>query len=70
MRHRGVIVSVEHPEAGTVGVPNFPVKFFKTHLKVSRPAPLLGQHNDEVLSELLGYPREKIDDLRAGKVIT
>jgi crotonobetainyl-CoA:carnitine CoA-transferase CaiB-like acyl-CoA transferase len=38
-------------------------------MEVSRPAPLLGQHNDEVLSELFGYSREKIDDLRAGKVI-
>jgi hypothetical protein len=39
-------------------------------MEASRPAPLLGQHNDEVLSELLGYSREKIDDLRAWKVIT
>ena len=39
-------------------------------MQVSRPAPLLGQHNDEVLSELLGYSRENIDELRAKKVIT
>jgi crotonobetainyl-CoA:carnitine CoA-transferase CaiB-like acyl-CoA transferase len=39
-------------------------------MEVSRPDPLLGQHNDGVLSELLGYSGEKIDDLRAGKVIT
>jgi len=70
VKHRGVIVSVEHPEAGTVKSPNFPVKFSKTPPEVKRPAPLLGQHNDEVLAEVLGYNREKIEDLRAGKVIT
>ena len=70
VKHRGVIVSVEHPEAGTVRSPNFPVKFSRTPPEVKRPAPLLGQHNDEVLTEVLGYDKEKIEDLRAGKVIT
>ena len=39
-------------------------------MQVSRPAPPPEQYNDEVLSELLGYSKEKIDELRAKKVIT
>jgi crotonobetainyl-CoA:carnitine CoA-transferase CaiB-like acyl-CoA transferase len=70
VNHRGVIVSVEHPEAGTVKSPNFPVKFSRTLLEVKRPAPLLGQHNNEVLAEVLGYDMDKIEDLRECKVIT
>jgi len=69
IKHRGMIVSLEHPDAGTVRSPNFPVKFSKTPAEVSRPAPLLGQHNEEVLAEL-GYGKEKIQELRKDGVIT
>ena len=70
VKHRGMIVSFEHPEAGTVRSPNFPVKFSKTSAEIRMPAPLLGQHNDEVLSELLDYGSEKIEALRKDGVIT
>ena len=33
------------------------------------PAPLLGQHTDEVLGELLSLPKDALDDLRARRVI-
>jgi crotonobetainyl-CoA:carnitine CoA-transferase CaiB-like acyl-CoA transferase len=33
------------------------------------PAPILGQHNDEVLTKLLGYTKEQIDDLRKAGVV-
>ncbi len=69
IKHRGMIVSLEHPEAGTVRSPNFPVKFSRTPAEVSRPAPLLGQHNEEVLAEL-GYGKERIEELRKDGVIT
>jgi crotonobetainyl-CoA:carnitine CoA-transferase CaiB-like acyl-CoA transferase len=69
IKYRGMIVSLEHPEAGTVRSPNFPVKFSKTPADVSRPAPLLGQHNEEVLEEL-GYGKERIQEFRKDGVIT
>jgi formyl-CoA transferase len=31
--------------------------------------PLLGEHTDQILSGRLGYPKEKIEKLRKGKVI-
>ncbi len=70
VRHRGMLVEIEHPEAGTVKTVNFPIKFSKSPAKIRMAAPLLGQHNDEVLTELLGYGREKLESLRKDGVIT
>jgi CoA:oxalate CoA-transferase len=70
VRHRGMLVEIDHPEAGTVKTVNFPIKFSKSPAKIRMAAPLLGQHNDEVLTELLGYGREKLDSLRKDGVIT
>ncbi|MFB0558634.1 MAG: CaiB/BaiF CoA transferase family protein [Candidatus Bathyarchaeia archaeon] len=70
VRHRGMIVEIEHPEAGVVKTVNFPVKFSKAPASISRPAPLLGQHNDEVLTKLLGYGKDELGDLRKRGVIT
>ena len=50
-RHRGFIVPLEHPVAGTVEVPGIPFKATATQPKPSAP-PLLGEHTDEVLAAL------------------
>ena len=66
---RGMIVSMEHPTAGMIKVPNFPVKFSNTPVEVRDPAPILGQHNEKVLTDLLGYRAEEIAKLRKEGVI-
>ncbi len=43
---------VEHPHAGTLRYPGPPVRLHGSPLKVTRPAPMLGQHNAEVFGEL------------------
>jgi len=48
---REMVVEMEHPEAGTVYGLGIPVKLSATPGSIRRPAPLLGQHNDEVLGE-------------------
>ena len=50
-RHRGFIVGLDHPVAGTVEVPGIPFRSTATQPKPSRP-PLLGEHTDAVLAEL------------------
>ena len=50
-RHRGFIVPLEHPVAGTVEVPGIPFRATATQPRPSRP-PLLGEHTDAVLAEL------------------
>lgn len=69
VRHRGMIVEIEHPEAGVVRTVNFPIKFSETHASIRKPAPLLGQHSDEVLTQLLGYGKDELEDLRMSGVI-
>jgi len=70
VKARGIITSIEHPTAGTVRSPGFPVKLSKTPGTVRMPAPLLGQHNEEVLTQLLGYSKEEVEALRKEGVIT
>ncbi|MBI3517495.1 MAG: CoA transferase, partial [Proteobacteria bacterium] len=45
-----------------------PLTMDPSAFQVRRPSPQLGQHNDEVLREL-GYPADKIADLRGNKVV-
>jgi crotonobetainyl-CoA:carnitine CoA-transferase CaiB-like acyl-CoA transferase len=46
-----------------------PIKMSLTPVRTERPPPLLGQHTDEVLRELLDCADDRISDLRTGKVI-
>jgi len=66
---REMFVKVDHPTLGEVSLPGFPIKFSETKGDITMPAPLLGQHNEEVYSELLGLSKEKIEDLRKEGVV-
>ena len=66
---RDMFVEVEHPKAGKVKVPNFPIKFSETPGKIQTSAPLLGQNNRDVLIKVLGYSEEKIKELEMAGVI-
>ena len=61
---REMVVELEHPRAGRTRALGLPVKLSRTPGKVSRPAPLLGQHTREVLAEF-GFSRAEIDALVA-----
>lgn len=63
LQARGMLVEVEHPRAGKIKVPNFPVKLSETPGVIKTAAPLLGEHTKEVLTELLGFSEEKIEEL-------
>jgi CoA:oxalate CoA-transferase len=70
IKHREMIVTMNHTEAGKVRTPNHPIKYSKVKPMMRYSAPLLGQHNSEVLSEILGYNEEKLAELRKAKIIT
>lgn len=57
---REMIVEVEHPVAGKMKIAGNPVKLSLTPGRVSKPAPLLGEHTVEVLREVLGWDEEQI----------
>lgn len=66
---REMIVGVEHPKAGLVKMPGFPIKFSETPGTIGKAAPLLGQHTEEVLTRLLGSSGDEIAKLREERVI-
>ncbi len=61
---REMIVEIDHPVAGKLKVPGIPIKFSRTPGKIRRTAPLLGEHTDEILKELLDMDSEEIQRLK------
>jgi len=66
---REMFIKVNHPTMGELVQPGFPIKFSETKGDISAPAPLLGEHNVEVYTRLLGYSAEKVEELRKKGVI-
>lgn len=52
VKHRGLLRDINHPLSGTVPQVTSPMRFEDAPLSFDNPPPLLGQHTDEVLSEL------------------
>ena len=69
LRARGYFQPVEHPTASTVELPGLPWRFSATPAQGLRPAPTLGQHNQQAYGELLGLAPEMLARLRSGGVI-
>ncbi|MBI4081319.1 MAG: CoA transferase [Candidatus Lambdaproteobacteria bacterium] len=65
---RGIMQVIEHPTNGPFKMPTFPVRY-DGKPPVVKPAPLLGQHTDEVLQSWLGMNGERLAALRTEKVI-
>jgi len=61
---REMIVPVEHPVAGKTDLPGIPIKLSDTPGSVRTPAPLLGEHAEDILTGLLGYDQKKIEALQ------
>ena len=65
---RGQIHTLEHATRGRLRLPGCPV-----HLSASEapttPAPLAGQHTEEIVGEVLGLSRAEIAELRARSVL-
>jgi formyl-CoA transferase len=69
LRARGAIVTVNHPTAGRMRMVGPPIRLHGTPAEAAAPAPLLGEHTDEVLTKVLGYSSGTIAELRAGGVL-
>ncbi len=58
--HNQMIINYEHPTIGEVKTTGFSSSFSDTPQQIFRPAPLLNQHCDEILSEFCGYDEQQI----------
>lgn len=64
----GTVVEVDHPERGKYRTVGNPIKLSNSSTEVKR-SPLLGEHTDEILADVLGYNDSEIETLReAGAV--
>ncbi len=65
---RGMVVDLVHPQAGLTKALGSPIHFSQTPTRITRPAPMLGEHTREVLREH-GYSDGDVDALVAEGVV-
>jgi crotonobetainyl-CoA:carnitine CoA-transferase CaiB-like acyl-CoA transferase len=66
---RQMRLDLPHPRTGTLPSIANPIRFSETPIEYTHAPPMLGQHTDEVLGELLGYDAAELARLRAQRVI-
>ena len=70
IRTSDFVQTVEHPLAGRVPIPTQPLRFGECGPRCfPRAAPLLGQHNDEILRELVGLSADEVAQLERDGII-
>ena len=66
---RGMQIELPHAVAGKVTLVASPMKFSETPIKHEMPPPALGQHTDEILSQLLKKTSDEIAELKGAGVV-
>ena len=60
LRERGMYSELEHPMLGKWKFQNAPFKLSKSPAEVYRPPPMIGQHNKEIMEDLLGISHQEL----------
>jgi crotonobetainyl-CoA:carnitine CoA-transferase CaiB-like acyl-CoA transferase len=66
---REYFVEVDHPVAGKADYPGPPYKWTETPATVRRPAPCLGEHNEEVYCQEMGLSGDDLASLTGGGIV-
>ena len=66
---REMFVEIEHPVIGKMKVNGNPIKLMDNMPEISKPAPTLGQHNEEIFCGLLKHSEEQIKEWRKHNII-
>lgn len=66
---REMLVELDYPESGTVPVPGVEIKLSRTPGRVARRASLLGEDNDAVYGDVLGYSGDDLKKFKEQKII-
>lgn len=69
LKQRDFFVELDHPQAGRLKYPEGPCRFSETNWQIERPAPLLGEHNEIILGQRLGYSSQELAELAREGVI-
>ncbi|MEA1958860.1 MAG: CoA transferase [Chloroflexota bacterium] len=69
LKAREFFVDVDHPRTGTLKYPGAPYKFSETPWCIVRPAPTLGEHNEDIFVKRLGRSKQEIVKLYEAGVI-
>jgi len=69
LRERGTIRTVHDRILGDFDVPGFALRFSAFPERLTLEAPMLGEHNEEVLTKFLGYSSERVRDLEQQGVL-
>jgi crotonobetainyl-CoA:carnitine CoA-transferase CaiB-like acyl-CoA transferase len=69
VKAREMIKFVDYPELGKIPVPGIPIKLSLTPGSINTPSPKLGEHNEEVYGDLLGFSSEKLFELKQEGII-
>ena len=69
LRATGTVVEVDHPKRGRYLTVGNPIKLSDSIADVRR-SPLLGEHTDEVLRDVLGYSEKEVAEIKTSGAIT
>jgi formyl-CoA transferase len=69
LRKTGTVVEVDHPKRGKYLTVGNPIKMSDSISDVKR-SPLLGEHTDEILTDVLGYSKKELADIKVSGAIT
>ncbi len=66
---RNMVTKIDHPTCGPLKMVNTPVKYSYSEPSIRTPPPLLGQHTDEILRDILKVGAAEIEELKRDGVI-
>jgi crotonobetainyl-CoA:carnitine CoA-transferase CaiB-like acyl-CoA transferase len=69
IKHRNMLGELTHPKNGKIPTVKNPINFSRTPIVYHQAPPNLGEHTEDVLTELLGYATGDIKKLRHAKII-
>ena len=69
LRKTGTVVEVDHPKRGKYLTVGNPIKLSDSISEVKR-SPLLGEHTDEILKDVLGFGKSEIAEIKNSGAIT
>ena len=69
VQHRGMLLELDHPTAGKVPSVANPIRLSESAVIYDKAPPLLGQHTEQVLSDLLALDKKRIGELKTAGTI-